>query len=143
MVETTADPISVLTDAECWGLLRQNVFGRLAVSVSDQPEIFPFNYVVQNGTLVFRTAQGTKLAALTVNEHIAVEIDGYHESGGWSVMLKGRAHATEWGDDYERAQISGLRPWVGTRKQVYVRIVPELITGRRFVFGPEPEPDDQ
>jgi uncharacterized protein len=46
----------------CWALLRSQEAGRLAVLIADRPEIFPINYVVDHGTVVFRTAEGTKLA---------------------------------------------------------------------------------
>lgn len=138
MTETFA-PVSELSPEACWDLLRGHQFGRLALTVANEPEIFPINYVVQDGTLVFRTAPGTKLAALTVNEIVALEIDGFDQATGWSVVVKGRAHPTEWGHDYEDAASSGLQPWVATVKQVYVRIVPIRVTGRSFVFGPEPD----
>jgi nitroimidazol reductase NimA-like FMN-containing flavoprotein (pyridoxamine 5'-phosphate oxidase superfamily) len=138
MTETVA-PVSVLSETDCWDLLRSNAFGRLALSVANQPEIFPINYVVQGSTLLFRTAQGTKLAALTVNESVALEIDGHDDLGGWSVVVKGEAHAAEWGEDFNDADVSGLRPWVATRKPVFVRVKPSQVTGRTFVFGPEPE----
>lgn len=131
--------VSKMSETECWELLHSNEFGRLGLSVGKQPEIFPINYAVQDGTLLFRTAQGTKLAALTINELVALEIDGYDESGGWSVVVKGQAHAAEWGDDFNVAQVAGLRPWVATVKQVFVRVQPQEITGRRFIFGPEPD----
>lgn len=135
----TANPVSHLSAADSWNLLETNEFGRLALSVSNQPEIFPINYVVQDRTLLFRTAPGTKLAALTVNEAVAVEIDGHDETGGWSVVVKGHAHAAEWGVDFEVAQVAGLRPWVATHKPVFVRVTPFSVTGRQFKFGPEPE----
>jgi uncharacterized protein len=135
----TVTPVAELSDAQCWELLHANAFGRLALSVANQPEIFPINFVVQNGTLLFRTAQGTKLAALTINEAVALEIDGHDDFGGWSVVVKGHAHAAEWGEDFNEAQTAGLRPWVATVKQVFVRVEPVTVTGRRFVFGPEPE----
>ncbi len=138
MVETST-PVTTLTDGECWELLNSTEFGRLGLSVADQPEIFPINYAVQNGTFVFRTAQGTKLAALTINEAVALEIDGYDVEEGWSVVVKGHAHAAEWGDDFDDAQVSGLRPWVATIKPVFVRVNPSEITGRRFQFGPPPD----
>jgi nitroimidazol reductase NimA-like FMN-containing flavoprotein (pyridoxamine 5'-phosphate oxidase superfamily) len=138
MTETVA-PVSILSDTQCWDRLRSNAFARLALSVSNRPEIFPINYVVQGGTLLFRTSQGTKLAALTINESVAMEIDGYDSVGGWSVVVKGDAHAAEWGDDYNEADVAGLRPWVATRKPVFVRVQPSEITGRTFVFGPAPE----
>ncbi len=138
MADTTT-PVTTLTDGECWELLHSTEFGRLALSVADQPEIFPINFAVQNGTFVFRTAQGTKLAALTINEAVALEIDGYDGDSGWSVVAKGHAHAAEWGDDFDDAQVSGLRPWVATIKPVFVRLKPVEVTGRRFVFGPQPD----
>ncbi len=138
MVEISA-PVTTLTEGECWELLNSTEFGRLALSVADQPEIFPINFAVQNGTFVFRTNQGTKLAALTINKSVALEIDGYGDDGGWSVVVKGHAHAVEWGEDFEEARVSSLRPWVATSKPVFVRVKPAEITGRRFLFGPEPD----
>ncbi len=131
-------PVTEMTSEACWDLLRRNQFGRLALTVGGEPEIFPINYVVQDGTLVFRTAPGTKLAALTVNEVVALEIDGYDQTVGWSVVVKGKAHPSEWGNDFEDAANSGLHPWVATLKQVFVRIEPRQVSGRSFVFGPEP-----
>ncbi len=138
MTETLV-PVTPMAPDACWDLLRGNQFGRLALAVGNEPEIFPINYVVQDGTLVFRTAPGTKLAALTVNDVVALEIDGFDQQSGWSVVVKGHAHPTEWGEDFEDAANSGLRPWVATVKQVFVRIQPSHVSGRSFVFGPEPE----
>ena len=137
----TFSPVAELATDACWDLLRGNQFGRLALSVANEPEIFPINYVVQDGTLVFRTAPGTKLAALTVNDIVALEIDGFDQRSGWSVVVKGRAHLVEWGTDFDDAAAAGLHPWVATRKPVFVRIVPTRVTGRSFVFGPEPAVD--
>lgn len=136
---TQAAAATALSTDECWGKLCSRHFARLAVSVSNQPEIFPLNYVVQDGTILFRTAQGTKLAALTVNEYAALEIDEYTDVGAWSVVVKGRARAIEWGPDLAKAERAGLKPWLPTRKPIYVRLVPEQVSGRRFRFGPEPE----
>lgn len=138
MVNSVA-PVTALSPAQCWDFLNRNEFARLALSVSDRPEIFPLNYAVQRGTLVFRTAPGTKLAALTVNQHVALEIDGHDGAQGWSVVVKGRANEAEWGDDEFEARASGLEPWVANVKQVFVRIQPDEVTGRAFVFGPEPD----
>jgi nitroimidazol reductase NimA-like FMN-containing flavoprotein (pyridoxamine 5'-phosphate oxidase superfamily) len=137
----TLSVVTELTPEACWDLLRSDQFGRLAVTVGGEPEIFPINYAVQDGTLVFRTAQGTKLAALTVNDVVAMEIDGFDQKSGWSVVVKGQAHPAEWGADFEDAAAAGVHPWVATRKNVFVRIVPRFVTGRSFVFGPDPSDD--
>ena len=44
---------SVLALDDCWNLLRGVSVGRLAVWVNDHPEIFPINYKVDRGSLVF------------------------------------------------------------------------------------------
>ena len=36
-------------------------------------------------------------------------------------------------------QFSQLLPWTATDKPHYVRIRPVSVTGRRFMFGPEPD----
>jgi len=40
--------------------------------------------------------------------------------------------------DIRRAESGGLYPWIATAKPHFVRITPTSVTGRRFVFGPEP-----
>ena len=76
---------------ECWELLRTVSVGRLAVLVDGHPDIFPINYTVDGGTLVFRTGQGTKLSAASGEAPVAVEADGVDAVSGlaWSVVLKG------------------------------------------------------
>jgi nitroimidazol reductase NimA-like FMN-containing flavoprotein (pyridoxamine 5'-phosphate oxidase superfamily) len=49
----------VLETNACWQFLRDSEAGRLAVSTTDHLDIFPINYVVDRGTVVFRTAEGT------------------------------------------------------------------------------------
>ena len=60
----------------CWTLLRSQEAGRLAVSIADRPEIFSINYVVDHGTVIFRTAESTKLAG-AVQRDVVFEADGY------------------------------------------------------------------
>lgn len=63
---TTDAPLTetaVLPIEECWDWLRGDSVGRLAVWANDHPEIFPINYKVDRGSLIFRTGAGTKLAS--------------------------------------------------------------------------------
>ncbi len=66
--------------------------GRLAVTVHSHPEMFPVNHLVDDGSLLVSTADGTKLAA-AAGHVVAFEIDGYDLGGGtaWSVIVKGVA----------------------------------------------------
>ena len=56
-------PAHELTHDECWARLRTMVVGRLAIAAEEHPELFPVNYLVDRGTVVFRSDTGTKIAA--------------------------------------------------------------------------------
>ncbi len=103
------------------------------------PDIVPINFVVDDETIVFRTAEGSKLFALTINQEVAFEVDGWGETSGWSVVLHGRAEQITDYDDVLHAEALPLQPWVPTVKLHYVRIVPAQVSGRDFAFGPEPD----
>jgi hypothetical protein len=127
-----------LDEQECWHLLSMNALGRLATVVAGQPEIFPVNYHAQRPTILFRTAEGTKLFSTVVNDRVAFEIDDHVVDHGWSVVAKGRARVLDEEESLAAAQNSPVRSWVGTRKDHFVSIEVDEISGRRFVFGPEP-----
>jgi uncharacterized protein len=127
----------VLETNTCWNLLRAAPVGRLAVSITDHPDIFPVNYVVDHGTVVFRTAEGTKLAASVLGRAVAFEIDGYDADNedAWSVVIKGRATEVERMQDVFDALELPLFPWQAAPKHHFVRIDPVEITGRRFAIA--------
>ncbi len=136
---TTTEPTSVLSASESWNLLAGMSLGRLVTSVSGQPEIFPVNFVVQRRTVLFRTAEGTKLVSAAVNNHVLFEADDHDASQGWSVVVKGTARMLRTLEELEEAEFAQLLPWTATLKQHYIRVMPISVTGRRFRFGPEPE----
>jgi nitroimidazol reductase NimA-like FMN-containing flavoprotein (pyridoxamine 5'-phosphate oxidase superfamily) len=128
-----------LSDDECWALLVEGEFGRLALSIGDRPEIFPVNYAAVEGGVLLRTAEGTKLFGVTVNQHVAFEIDDHTATDGWSVVVKGRAHALETQAEISDAEQAPLVPWIPTVKRTFIRIDVEEISGRSVTFGPEPD----
>lgn len=132
--------ITILEANTCWELLRNAEVGRLAVSIGERPDIFPVNFIVDHGSIVFRTAEGTKLAAAVLGRAVAFEIDGYDADAGeaWSVVLKGRATEVERMQDVYDAVELPLFPWHAAPKHRFVRIEPDDVSGRRFqvVAGP-------
>ncbi|HEY3485916.1 MAG TPA: pyridoxamine 5'-phosphate oxidase family protein [Ilumatobacteraceae bacterium] len=136
------DGMQVLGEAECWELLRGAEVGRVAVAIMNHPDIFPINYVVDHGTIVFRTNEGTKLAASVLGPAVAFEVDGYDPAAGeaWSVVVKGRA--VEIAQMLERFAAADLPlfPWHAEPKYRFVRIEPDEVTGRRFVVVEERRP---
>ena len=123
-----------LDESQCWTLLRSEEVGRLAVSIMNRPDIFPINYLVDHGTVVFRTAEGTKLAAAVLGTAVAFEVDGYDAPSGeaWSVIVKGRAAEIVRLPEVLEALDLPLFPWQSAPKPRFVRIEPDEITGRRF-----------
>lgn len=132
--------VETLSEAQCWELLRHAEIGRLAVWVEDHPEIFPLNFAVDQGALVFRTAEGTKVSAALGESAVALETDGPDAGSGtaWSVVVKGRAQPiTDTADLMDTVRLP-LFPWQGGAKGKFVRLVPTEVTGRRFpIVSPE------
>jgi hypothetical protein len=132
----SSDPhegVTQLPAADCWRLLRRADVGRLATSVGGCPDIFPVNFVVDGESVVFRTAEGTKLAASVIAPQVAFEADGYDRAAGtaWSVVLKGHAELQSMFDVLDTA-FDSLLSWHNAPKERFVRITPSEVSGRCF-----------
>jgi uncharacterized protein len=125
--------VGELVAHECWELLGAAAVGRLAVVVSGRPEIFPVNYVVDHGTVVFRSAVGRKISGLHGDTAVAFEVDGHgaHDLTAWSVVIHGQLEPLVSFDPIT-TDVLPLFPLQGGRKPQFVRVVPDAITGRRF-----------
>jgi nitroimidazol reductase NimA-like FMN-containing flavoprotein (pyridoxamine 5'-phosphate oxidase superfamily) len=135
-------PVAALPDEDSWNLIAGVHLGRLVTVVDGVAEIFPVNFVVQRRTVLFRTAEGTKLFGAVTNDQVLFEADDHNVVDGWSVIVRGTAKVLFAGDEIHDAEQAGLYPWIATQKLRFVRITPTDISGRRFVFGPEPDNDD-
>ena len=133
------DPVTVLDDREAWNLLSSVSLGRLVTYFGAQLEIFPVNFVVQNRTVLFRTAEGTKLFTTVMNDKVLFEADDHTTAEGWSVIIRGSAHMLNSAEEIREAEQSGLMPWVPTEKLRFVRVTPTEISARRFKFGAAPD----
>jgi uncharacterized protein len=124
-------PIGMMTTEECWEMLRANEFGRLAFHLAGEVHLTPINYAVDHDTLLFRTAEGSKLLGVEMNPDVAFEIDEFDEHHARSVVVRGVArHLGE--DEEHRAENVPLRPWVPTLKYDVVEIRPTEVSGRAF-----------
>lgn len=139
MMSVHDEPMTVLSEDECWHLLAGMSLGRLVTCLEGQPAIFPVNFVVQRKSVLFRTGEGAKLFSTVMNNRVAFEADDHNVSEGWSVIVKGRAHLLYTTAEEEEAERAQLLPWTAIRKRRYIRVLPSEITGRRFRFGSEPD----
>lgn len=139
MARMDDDPIIPMTETEAWDFLAEHSFGRLALSVVGQPEIFPINFAVSDAQIVFRTAEGTKLMGVLMESRVAFEVDRVDADAASSVVAKGTARRLETQEEIDAVDISNLHPWVPTLKYNLVAIDVTEISGRHFRFGPEPD----
>ena len=131
--DETQSPITRLTDEQCWDLVRSKEFGRLAYHLAGEVHLVPINYATDGERLFFRTAEGSKLLGIVMNEDCAFEIDEVTDETATSVVMRGRARLLE-GQEETAVESLPLRPWVPTLKFNVVAITPndDEITGRTF-----------
>ncbi len=130
--DTVEDPRS-LSVSESWALVRTAVIGRLAIVSDGAPDIFPVNFLLDHGTVVIRTAAGTKYDGAR-SCAAAFEVDGYDPATGeaWSVVLKGEASVVRDSDDVITLMNASVAPWHPGIKPHFLRLVPADTSGRSF-----------
>jgi uncharacterized protein len=125
----------VISRRECLALLAGQKVGRLGFVVGGQPMVLPVNYAVDGDVVVFRTGEGSKLEAAH-GAKVAFEIDAVDDATGtgWSVVVQGVAEEIadtgDWLDDSLRAKAGPT--WIPGPADHYVRITPQVISGRRL-----------
>ncbi|MFC6082975.1 helix-turn-helix domain-containing protein [Sphaerisporangium aureirubrum] len=126
-----------LPPRECLRLISPGGIGRVAFGgVAGAPAVLPVNYMVRHGAIFFRTAEDGLLDRLLraappdTPAEIGFEVDHIDEAerGGWSVLVQGPACRLT---PAESPKDPGVEPWVGGERDVYVRVTPRQVTGRR------------
>jgi len=112
--------------------------GRIAVGgPGSSPVIRPVNYAFDEGTesVVFRSAEGSKLLEGLGSGRAAFEIDGVDpvERTGWSVIVVGDAEEVT--DQAEIDPLEGfeLEPWAPGVRTHWLRLRATSVSGRRVV----------
>ena len=134
---TRDDLVDPLTAAECRALLATRTFGRVGVTSGGLPVILPVRYLYDNDAVTFRTGQGTKLRAASSGDVLAFQVDTFdpETNMGWSVLVRGRA--TVLTTEHEHDGVPTLdAPHADERRNHYVRLQCELLTGRRLSPAP-------
>jgi nitroimidazol reductase NimA-like FMN-containing flavoprotein (pyridoxamine 5'-phosphate oxidase superfamily) len=130
--------MEVLDESECLSLISPGGVGRIAYSGWFGLAVLPVNYTVQDGAVVFRTAEHGPLdedlrtGIANADLMVAFEIDNISmaERRGWSVLIQGPAHHVA-PDEEDAVREIGIESWAPGDRDLFVRIVPSRITGRR------------
>jgi transcriptional regulator with XRE-family HTH domain len=126
--------VSRLTSAECYDLLTPQGIGRIAFGAAAGTMVLPVNYVVTAGTIVVRTGSGSPIAAHGDGQ-VSFEVDHFdlELAQGWSVLVRGEAHRVLQPAELRNlSEDCDLRPWPAGQHDLFVRIVPSKVTGRRI-----------
>ncbi|MEW6473419.1 MAG: pyridoxamine 5'-phosphate oxidase family protein [Actinomycetota bacterium] len=126
--------LEILCPEQCWDRLRRSSVGRVAVTIGALPAIFPVNFTVVGGQILFLTGEGTKLRAALDRTVVAFQVDDFDEAtaSGWSVMAVGLAEEVATPGELDGLQPLVLRPFAGGDRSHVVKITPEFVSGRRI-----------
>ena len=132
--------IEELDEAECLRLISHGGVGRIAYQSRFGPAVLPVNYQWHDGAVVFRTARHSALdedlqTGIAGGDYlVAFEIDEIDVAGrlGWSVLIQGPAHHVESDAERTAAEQAGVESWAAGERELFVRIVPSRVTGRRI-----------
>jgi transcriptional regulator with XRE-family HTH domain len=133
--DPSRQPVLTALDLEsCRELIRPGGVGRIVFSEPRGPVALPVNFRVVDDNVVFRTAPLPELTSRLPLEHVSFEVDHIDEAlaEGWSVLISGQGQVIVDPSELQRAQAAGVTPWAGGERDVYVRIVPREVTGRRI-----------
>jgi nitroimidazol reductase NimA-like FMN-containing flavoprotein (pyridoxamine 5'-phosphate oxidase superfamily) len=132
--------LELLTEDEARELLATGHVGRVGLTVGALPAIFPVNYRLIDGAIVFRTSPGSKMSAATTGAVVAFEVDDYQlaDRTGWSVLAVGRSEVVHDPDTIRGVLASGLEPMADGCRNAIVRIEPTFVSGRRISHDPGP-----
>jgi nitroimidazol reductase NimA-like FMN-containing flavoprotein (pyridoxamine 5'-phosphate oxidase superfamily) len=132
--------IEELDEAESLRLISTGGIGRIAYQSRFGLAVLPVNYQWHDGAVVFRTTRHSALdedlqTGITGGDYeVAFEIDEIDvvERQGWSVLLQGPAHHVDSEAERKSAEQAGVEPWPAGERELFVRIAPHRITGRRI-----------
>jgi nitroimidazol reductase NimA-like FMN-containing flavoprotein (pyridoxamine 5'-phosphate oxidase superfamily) len=126
--------LDVLNRRQCLDLLQGVRVGRLVWTENGLPAVQPVNFRLWRDDVVIRVAGGVKLAAATEKRVVAFQADELDPDlrSGWSVTVLGHAQEITAVDDLVDVAGTFVEPWVEGRRDHFVRIRSEQITGRQF-----------
>lgn len=131
---TKGHELDTLNRRQCLDLLQGVRVGRLVFTEDALPAVQPVNFRLWRDDVVIRVAGGPKLAAATDNQVVAFQADELDADlrTGWSVTVVGHAEPITGVDDLLEVSGTFIQPWVDGRREHFVRIRTEKMTGRRF-----------
>ena len=140
MTDNTLAPSELieLERLECFRLLALGRVGRVVFTDRALPAVQPVVYCLDDEQIVFRTRNGSKLAAATLHAVVGFEVDDFDLQArtGWSVLGVGEAYEVV--DPARLAELADTHTdlWVRGHDVHTIAIPLQIVTGRRLVAHP-------
>ena len=107
--------------------------GRIGYSGRYGPTILPVNFALHGQTIVFRTGQHSPMdedlrtGMADAAYKVAFEVDEISPATreGWSILVQGAAHHVHSEAELAAVRQTGVQPWPGGEKDLFIRIVPD------------------
>ncbi|MEV2216129.1 pyridoxamine 5'-phosphate oxidase family protein [Streptomyces sp. NPDC050997] len=135
------DGFRELDRQECGRRLVQVPMGRIVYTRQALPAVLPVTFCLDSdGAVLVRTSASSELVSAIDGAVVAFEADEVDAAthSGWSVLVTGAANLVTDPAEHARLLRTGPRSWVAAPREVFVRIDPELVTGRELLGGHTP-----
>ncbi|WNB87095.1 pyridoxamine 5'-phosphate oxidase family protein [Cellulomonas sp. ATA003] len=118
-----------LSDDGAWEFLRTQELGRLAFHLLGEVHIVPINYTVSGRRILVRTAPGSKLLGVVMDQDVAFEVDEVDQEAATSVVVRGAASSSATRRPTRRAASCGRRGCPRTRTRSWPSTPPRSRVG--------------
>jgi nitroimidazol reductase NimA-like FMN-containing flavoprotein (pyridoxamine 5'-phosphate oxidase superfamily) len=131
--------IEIFDDDECWRRISDFRVARVGVTVRGHPWVFPVHVHIDRPTVTFQTGAGVILHGAMNGPSVAVQFDdlAVDGSGGWSVVVGGKAVVLDDDDEVEALSRATDLPWDRELKPYLVQVRAQTVTGRSLTFEGE------
>ncbi len=132
--------IEELDEAESLRLISAGGIGRIAYQSRFGPAVLPVNYRWHDGAVVFRTTRHsaldedlqTGIAGRRLPGGVRDRRDRYARPPGLERADPGTRPSRESEEARASAEQAGVEPWPAGERELFLRIVPNRVTGRRI-----------
>jgi uncharacterized protein len=117
---------------KCLKLMASVPVGRVIYTRQALPAVELVNFAFDEGDIILRTDPSGKLAAAARGAVVAFEADCLDVANrtGWSVTAIGPSREVTDPEEIRRLRAIGLTSWAPGARDHFIRISPEILTGR-------------
>ena len=127
--------MEILEESECLRLLATVPIGRLVLTKGGLPAVRLVNFLVDDDTVIFATADGDKYRAAERGDVVAFEADEIDADRhlGWTVTAAGHLSVIDAAEAEPLRRQLPLHSWAPNHDQHLIRLGIESLEGRRLL----------